>query len=136
MLPLRSLRLCLRPVIPQVDIDAIWHAANIPGFTDGLLWIPPASKEQLRKDLEQEEMSASWVPLVIADRNGIVLYGRVFLHLQDDRWSVGYWLLPEFQGNGYATEAVKMAIAYCKKEFNVEYIYADSRRWNEKSANL
>lgn len=134
MFPLKTERLCIRPVKAK-DLDAIWVAAHVPGLTEGMKWEAPQSKEALAMSISQEQISGVWYPLVIADRNDELL-GRFFLNGSTGSWEIGYWLLPEHQGKGYALEAAQAMIDYAFHELKADKVIASSCTWNKKSSAL
>ena len=56
---------------------------------------------------------------------------------QLDHWSpeIGYAVLPEYQGNGYGTEAVKMALNWLKERL-YKHCHTTVLKTNERSLNL
>lgn len=133
MFPLTTQRLILRPV-QDSDLDAIWHATTIPHFTDGLEWVPPKSKRELLALIRKLGIQDGFIPLVIAlQEDPAQCIGQFFLKRVRGRWYIGYWILPQFQGNGYATEAGEAMIEYAFNVLQAENVYAHCMLWNTKS---
>lgn len=131
---LESERIILRAV-EERDLESLWEAAQTPGLTDGLEWVPPPTKAILREHILSESMSDKFFPLVITDKQGQFL-GRAFLKNISHRWSIGFWLLPTTRGNGYATEAASLLIQYAFEKLNAEEVYANCMPWNHKSREV
>ncbi|WP_166246439.1 GNAT family N-acetyltransferase [Paenibacillus turpanensis] len=49
---------------------------------------------------------------------------------------IGYFLLPQFWGNGYATEIAKTLIECCFKDFNLHRVFARCNANNSKSEKV
>lgn len=127
-------RLIIRS-IEEKDSDSIWEASRCPGLTDGMYWNPPKTKKALLKQISEEKIGKHWFPLVIANKDDILL-GRLFLTNRGEDWEIGYWLLPKNRGRGYAFEAVKAMIDYAFTELSAREIIASSCLWNKKSSSL
>lgn len=112
-------RLLLRPVLPE-DLMALWEAAHsdVPRW---MYWQPPGSLSTLRVQLRTETVGGKSFPLVIARERNLI--GRVFL-VWRKRWEIGFWLLPEYRGKGYAKEAAEGVIRHAFAALNVKEIYA------------
>jgi ribosomal-protein-alanine N-acetyltransferase len=57
-------------------------------------------------------------------------------HVDGDRAWLAYWLLPEYQGEGYGREMAELGISYVFDTFDVHGISAGAYEFNEASRNL
>ena len=60
------------------------------------------------------------------------LVKREFLSAPD----LGFALLPDYLGRGYATEAARSVVAHAKAILGIEKLYAIAKRSNERSARV
>lgn len=79
----------------------------------------------------------SWLQLAVCLREGSLI-GDIGVHFLDDEQQVeiGYTLSPEYQGKGYATEAVRAVIAYLFSELGKHRVSASVDPDNKKSVKL
>jgi len=80
----------------------------------------------------------TWFQLAIVNRNDNKLIGDVGIHFLEDnaQAEVGYTLAPDFQGQGYATEALKAVISYLFFEMKKHRVTASVDPNNIKSIRL
>jgi RimJ/RimL family protein N-acetyltransferase len=128
--PLVTDRLHLRRSRPE-DAEAISGYRSDPDVRRYQGWErtdPDGIREQI------EEMTArapgqpgGWVQLSVEEREGGRLVGDVGLSPADDEpgvIKVGYTIAPEFQGRGYATEAVAALVAYSFETLGADLVRA------------
>lgn len=78
----------------------------------------------------------SWLQLAVCLNEGQMI-GDMGIHfLDDDQVEIGYTLSPEYQGNGYAQEAVKAVINYAFIDLKKHRIIASVDPDNIKSIQL
>ena len=79
----------------------------------------------------------TWLQLAVCLKEG-KLIGDIGIHFIDDNYQIeiGYTLSPEYQGNGYAVEAVKAVINYAFTVFKKHRITASVDPDNIKSIKL
>lgn len=79
----------------------------------------------------------TWLQLAVCLKEG-KLIGDIGIHFIDDDYQIeiGYTLSPEYQGNGYAVEAVKAVINYAFTVFKKHRITASVDPDNIKSIKL
>lgn len=51
--PILHTKRCRLRCVTSADEEYVWSASRHPGFTDGMLWNPPATKEEMRPFTEQ-----------------------------------------------------------------------------------
>lgn len=61
-----------------------------------------------------------------------------FFHVDDGagRGEVAYWIAPDHQGNGYATEALELAVAYAFDDRRLHKVMARVMGWNDASRRV
>ncbi|MHB9287422.1 GNAT family N-acetyltransferase [Halobacteriales archaeon Cl-PHB] len=71
------------------------------------------------------------------DEDAVTPIGTV--GLEDFTWKraeLGYWLVPEFHGEGYGKVAVALAVEYAFQTFGVSGVSADAYAFNDASQGL
>ena len=113
---LQTERLQLRAV-SHSDIDLAWSASRRPGFNDGMVWDPPKSKEDLVPITEKnliawKEGKSFTFAIDLSEAHRPI--GRIAIRCEDDPdvWNIGFWIHPDYWGNGYATEAARAVIEF------------------------
>ncbi|RMD89330.1 MAG: N-acetyltransferase [Alphaproteobacteria bacterium] len=121
-LPASTARLVLRRV-SEADIPALVKAHTDPDINrfierdepDGFLWVRNMVDEMLAKEPGDAGPSGGWYQYVIAARENGRYVGDigVCFHSPHRRQAeIGYRLLPEFQGRGYAREALHRLVTH------------------------
>lgn len=135
---MRTKRLCLR--IPrEEDIQKVFTASQFPGFTDGMLWDPPANLEELRGPYERSVQQ--WIDSIAyqfsIDFEG-ELVGRIALRPSDTEGvlDIGYWTHPDHYGKGFMTEAVKAILVLGFETMGADAIIAETAVWNKASQRV
>lgn len=78
----------------------------------------------------------TWLQLAVSLNEGQMI-GDIGIHfMDDDQIEIGYTLSPEYQGNGYALEAVKAVINYAFSELKKHRITASVDPDNIQSIKL
>lgn len=93
---------------------------------------PEYFMQGIREDFKNREE----VPMGIFCGNSLV--GEVVLHNFGYRndCEVGVRLLPEYEGRGYAGEAVKAVIGFALFDLNIDVVYAKCYKQNERSKKM
>jgi len=80
----------------------------------------------------------TWFQLAIILKNKNILIGDIGIHFLkiDNQVEIGYTLSPNYQGQGYAFEAVSSVITYLFSDLKKEMIIASVDKDNIKSINL
>lgn len=66
----------------------------------------------------------------------LCVFGLYHILLEHKNAEIGYWLFPEFQGKGFANEALQLVLHFCKNELKLHRIYADVETDNNASNKL
>jgi RimJ/RimL family protein N-acetyltransferase len=139
--PIRTGRLALRPY-QRADVDAAleyWSRADVTRY----LYLGPFTADTFRERLEvlmtRTELRAEGDVLTLAivpdDVGRVVGDVTLFWHSALHRSAeIGYILNPDYQGNGYATEASKALLQLGFEQMNLHRMTARLDARNEPSA--
>jgi RimJ/RimL family protein N-acetyltransferase len=131
---LRGDRVVLR-TIEEEDIEILQRSRNEPAFREGLMSIYPQNRITVETDLEErsEEVDEDTLGLLIcADKEAVGLVILFDIH-RGETGTLGYWLLPEHQGEGYATEGVGLLIDHAFQNLALHRILGWTIDYNEES---
>lgn len=131
---IRGDRVTLRTLEPD-DLDFIHRWQNDPAFRDEMYARTPRDAEQVEELLErwrEPEDDMSLLVCVDGDPIGKVALFRVTRH----RGELAYWLVPDAQGKGYATEAVSLLIDHAFDAVGLHKVHARVADFNEASRGL
>ncbi len=113
-------RLTLRP--PTVaDVDGLWPHVTNPEITTFLAWEPHGSKDETQgmvqalNDAHQAGTGFHWIVLVNQQPIGIVSLIDVRRRHRSwvlNRAELAYWIAPESQSQGFATESSRAVISF------------------------
>jgi len=118
--PVRTARLLLRPLDRVTDVDAVHAYQSLP---EVCRYIPfaPRSREEVAERLSDPERTRSAftdagqaIDLAIVRRSDQRLIGDLMVMWNSAvhrAGEIGYVIHPDFQGNGYATEAAAAGLA-------------------------
>lgn len=137
---LKSERLYLRQVTNE-DADIV-----LKGYSDSrvnhFMSVSYSSLEEVQVQLKwYEELYAQktgiWWGICLNDSDEMIGNGGFHLWHQTFRSAeLGYWILPEYQGNGYAVEAVQLMLKYGFYKMNLNRIEAIVEQGNQASSHL
>jgi len=137
---LKTDRLRLR-VVSLSDIHLVWSASRYEGFNDGMVWDPPLDKKEMipvtSKNIKAwEEGVAFTFTIEIAESNTPV--GRIDIRIESETgvWSIGFWIHPEHQNSGYATEASKELMRFGFDDLRASKITIAHAVWNTSSKRV
>jgi len=129
---------CRLRSITEEDIPHVFRASQFPGFTDGMLWEPPAREEELREyhelNLRAWEDGSAYC-FTIEAQDPILFIGRIIIRKQKEEstWDLGFWTHPEQQGKGYMTEACQAVLHFGFEALHADTILACHALWNRAS---
>ena len=136
--PLRTERLLLRPHEPA-DAEAFVDAWASEEWTSMLLTRPLNRAEVVEMVRRRTEPGdGAFLGLVVTTHDGTVV-GDSILHLQGTGLSegeIGWTLLPQHAGRGYATEAARAVLRLAFEHYGLRRVVATLDARNERSAAL
>jgi [ribosomal protein S5]-alanine N-acetyltransferase len=123
------------------DIPSVFAATRFAGFNDGMQWEPPATLDDLVEPLQ--ESWRDWdegitFGFTIAQPFTNSLVGRIGLRKTSraNVWNLGFWTHPEYQGQGYMTEATTAILNFGFEELDADRIEASYALWNKSSRRV
>lgn len=134
--PHRTERVLLRPATPD-DADAVWTVRSRPGVDE---WLSAATPDRSTfvEQFRIPERLAKLVVVELATEQARPIIGDVLITVQDP-WAqhevadeakgveaeLGWVFDPEHGGRGYATEAVRAALAICFEPLGLRRVTAN-----------
>ena len=120
------------------DVDFVWSATRFDGFNDGLTWNPPSEKAELFAAAERNINSwqkgrAYMFTSELSDNGESVGRTGVTRMNSDSEWSFGFWVHPNYWGNGYATEAGRAVLHFGFTQLMASKIVTAHATWNNAS---
>lgn len=101
----------------ESDIPHIWSASQTPEFNDGLRWEPPSNIDEIKEPLRraQEAWAAgsefSWA-IELRENHDFVGWISIRRETEVREWSIGFWVHPVKQGQGFATECAASVLEF------------------------
>lgn len=138
--PILETQRCRLRALHRDDALHIWEASRHPGFTDGMLWNPPETMEEIHAFTD--EKLALWGTeeycFTIEAKDTGDFLGRITLRAtgKPDVWDIGYFLHPKAWGKGYMTEAAEEVLRFAFEDIGAASVESRHFLWNEKSGNV
>jgi [ribosomal protein S5]-alanine N-acetyltransferase len=131
---------CILRMIETGDAESFYSALSTEGFTDGLVQqrlTNPGEATKLIETFREAWHTGSRFGFAITDHESTFL-GYINLMRRDEPglWSVGFWIIPQCWGQGYALEASRALIDMAFKELSAERVHAAHVHWNQQSARV
>ena len=126
-------RLALRPIETE-DYAFVHRHWNRPTIRRGFARHTPRNREQIADFFEESHDAVHF--LVCRDGDPI---GFLWLFGIDDvasRAELGYWVVPDEQERGYATEIAELAVECAFDERGLHKVLARVIEWNDASARV
>jgi RimJ/RimL family protein N-acetyltransferase len=128
--PRETERLLLRP-FEEADLEHLLRLQTDPELTRWVPWpvrSPDEVEDSLRRKMAARELApgADGVALAAVARDGGAFIADLTLHLPDEHGGaeLGFMVLPEHQGEGYATEGARALLALGFEEAGLHRITA------------
>jgi [ribosomal protein S5]-alanine N-acetyltransferase len=140
LLPLRTRRCLLRRSSPA---DAAWVAAAVgdPRFPHNDSWSDVESEEAARLRLEIQ--SARWESVAALHFSIECLPGRagagqvsISREPEPDTWLLGYWIVPDKWGQGFATECASAVLELAVGVLGAQSVWAGTAPSNQASRRV
>jgi len=141
MATLKGKTVYLRALEPE-DLEFLFQIENNESFWEVSHTQTPFSKYVLKQYLENAHLDifeAKQLRLMIVDANSHEKIGLIDLfdfNPQHNRAGVGILIAPNYQKNGFATEALSILIYYSFTHLNLHQLYANITSDNLKSIKL
>ncbi len=125
----------------ESDIPYIWSASQTPNFNDGLRWEPPSSIGEIegpfRRALESRASGTEYSWTIESSENRDFI-GWVSIRREPGNrvWSIGFWIHPSKQGQGFATECAASVLEFGFSSLSAEVITAAHATWNTASSHV
>ena len=120
----------------------IFHKTNIDPVVRKFLWddqeIPDSLSAEIIKEVEKrfrEEQWGLW-KIINSSNEDYMGYIGYWYFFDEKQPQLLYVLLPEYTGNGYATEASKELIKYAFEVLKFDYVLAAVDKPNEESVKV
>lgn len=123
--------------IEEEDIQFLQENINKKQIRKNLTTTKPINLNQQNDFFENVISSDKDVHLAICNRENIV--GIISLEDEEDdigAATIGLWIAPEYHGNGYGTESVKLVTNYGFNELNYHRISARAYETNKASQKI
>ena len=125
----------------ESDIPHIWSASRTPNFNDGLAWDPPSSMAEIKDSLRRAQ--ESWISgqeysWTIESRKNLDFVGWISIRREsgDRQWSLGFWVHPAKQDQGFATECAAAVLEFGFSRLGAKVITAAHVKWNTASGRV
>jgi len=129
---------CRLRIPNESDFPHIWSATRHPGFNDGMPWNPPTCEAEMLEPLARQRKG--WEEgtgySFTAETVDGAFVGRVALWQDEGVWSLGYWIHPDQQRLGYATELAEEMLVLAFHWLEVPAVEALYATWNEPSGKI
>lgn len=123
--------------VEEADLDAFARARSDPDIRMPLSIDTPQNREGLESFFEEtvsDEEGAWFVATVDEETVGAAMFPEV--RESDGLGEIAYWILPEYQGEGYGREAVSLLLEYGFEELRLNRVAADCLATNDASRGL
>ncbi|WP_049888082.1 MULTISPECIES: GNAT family N-acetyltransferase [unclassified Natrinema] len=129
-------RITLRP-IEEEDIEFLQKQVNDPRIWRPIGRSRPMNREQEREFFETDVCGDDTIVLlIVADSTPIGTVGLHSFDWETQRAELGYWLAPDYHGEGYGSEAAGRIVAYAFDQLGLHRIEARVFERNDPSRRL
>lgn len=129
---LRGDQLTLRTVT-EADYTFVHEHWNDPESRDGMPVPTPFSPDEIAAFV-QEDASVQFLPCRDGDPVGMVFLLDV--HEARSHAELGYWIVPDARGEGYATEAARLCLDHAFRDRGLHKVFARVLAGNEASMRV
>ena len=141
MQTLKGPLLKLRTLEPE-DLEFLYQIENDESFWEISHTQKPFSKYILKRYIENGHLDifeAKQLRLIIEEKSTRKQIGMIDLfdfNPQHKRAGIGLFIHPDFQHNGFASEALSLLIKYSFSHLNLHQLFANITSYNTKSMSL
>ncbi|WP_169154756.1 GNAT family N-acetyltransferase [Brasilonema bromeliae] len=133
---------CILRCVCEQDIPHVFSATRFQGFNDGMLWEAPQSIEELHEPLQRNlqawDFGLAYTFTITCVYTSTFL-GRISIRKHNEVegvWNLGFWTHPEYQRQGYMTEAARAIVEFGFTVLEAERIEAYHALWNTGSEKV
>lgn len=119
--------------VEESDLDFLRDNVNDRRVRRAMLGDGPTNTVQLRDDLT-DERDYQFVIVTLDARVGYVSLHDV--SQTNGVAAISYWIDPDYQGQGHATEGVQLVVQYAFEQLRLHKVRADVREFNEPSRHV
>lgn len=122
-----------RLLLRRIDINDVEEVLAMRGNPETMKYIPRPLAKTKEDALEhiamieekiQSNVGINWGITIKGNNKIIGIIGHYRIQPENHRAEIGYMSLPEFNGKGYITEAIKIVVAYGFEHMNLHSIEA------------
>ncbi|MFC3478592.1 GNAT family N-acetyltransferase [Halobacterium litoreum] len=126
--------------VEHEDAEFVQRGHNHPDVGVSLGLSQPENESEAESHVAQYEddpLNVSLLVCVDGEGDGPTPVGKVSLmDLHHTRPEISYWVLPEYHGNGYGTEAVELLVDYAFSAHEIRGLQAQAFAPNEGSVGV
>jgi len=123
--------------VEREDLDFCQRGLNDPDVRGGLGAVDPMTSDDEESWYEEVVVESDSVQLLVCvDGDPVGVIGFVDCNEKWGTAELGYWLAPEYHGNGYATAAGRLLVDYGFAERRLHKVYANAFAHNEASQRV
>ena len=132
---------CILRMVAEDDISFVWSATRYPGFNDSMRWDRPADPQDLlevqRCDRARWQAGCAYTFTIVLNPMQFRV-GRIVLRSEPRPrdWSIGFWIHPEYWGQGLAVEATQAVVTFGFRRLGATTIRAAHAAWNLRSKRV
>lgn len=130
---LKGNQLALHPVEPA-DYEFLYEHWNTPGIRHGTNRQEPITHSNIAAYVEEDESAVYLLPCI--DETPVGLLWLFEIDEVASRTEIGYCIISDQQGEGYATEAAELGVQYAFDERNLNKVMARVFEGNEGSTRV
>ncbi|WP_336326570.1 GNAT family N-acetyltransferase [Halovenus sp. HT40] len=130
---LRGNRIELRTVTPS-DYEFLHEYGNDPAIREGAPAPTPVREDDLAAFVEEDDRSTQFLPCHDGTPVGFVFLFDI--DPQRDHAEVGCWIVPDEQGNRYATEATTLCLEHAFEDRGLHKVFARVFEHNDASMSV
>ena len=120
----------------DADIELFQRVYNDPDFREEPLFRYPRSREEIESLVENAGENDDRLDLLACVNEEPVGLVRLFDIRHGDHATLAYWLLPDYRGVGYGTEAAALVIDHALRTLGLHRVLAWTIGYNEASQAL
>ena len=123
--------------VEREDLEFCQQTLNDPDVRHGLALVEPLTSDDEAQWYESRVVESDDVHLLVCDDGERVgTAGLNDVNGGSGTAELGYWIAPDYHGNGYATAAARLFVEYAFAERRLHKVYANAFAFNEGSQRV